>query len=51
MAVGAGTDAEQCMNKACPGVVLESSKQDVLSRPGAACVDAVLVDAPWARVL
>jgi hypothetical protein len=39
-------------NKACPGVVLQSSKQDVASRPGVPGVDVVqrggpLVRAPW----
>jgi hypothetical protein len=39
--VAAGDTDVQCMNKACPGVVLESSKQDVASRLGVACVDVV----------
>jgi len=36
-------------NKACPGVVLESSKQDVASKLGVACVDVVQRDGPLVR--
>jgi hypothetical protein len=44
----ADTDV-RCMNKACPGVELESSKQDAASRLDVACVDVVQRDGPLAR--
>ena len=50
MTTVAGADmGVQCTNKACPGVVLENSKQDVPSRLGVACVDVVQRDGPLVR--